>query len=518
MTPLPSKERGPGFQRSETSSAELHIYEQPTDPVLSLINPDANKAIAFDGRRIYDTNPSLIEVSTTKEMGAASGTWSAIVKQANPPSRRGNLRDIIADDAWVDIHFSRHNRRYFTMRGMVNDIREVGAVTGTGATTTAYSISGQDFGKIWELTPLWFNKYINDENPPENVAGASAMRVFSSLGLGGSVPDVVRAYLYGFLQELGNTGRANWRFPKGMPQVGADPAFIENIGFDAFKFTNDPPRIAIAPNFLDPDGANSWAMAQEWSDPTFVEMFADLVESDSFNTSRDLITDVNARPTIVLRDRPFPTLALGKQSPWYNLPEVFVPREDVIDDDLGRTGGERYNAFFVSPQVLTEFTGSANIEVTAPLWDEKDMRVHGFRRFDVNSRYQLDLAETANTGDSLLTITKQQREKCRDWYAINPYLYNGNISFSRGVLEARIGKRLRIPGRSAGSDFTSYIESVSHNWRFGQGIRTSLGVTRGWHGTDDTYLKALQLLASRYGGNRQGDAVATPLPAGEALA
>lgn len=509
MTSLPSRERKPGFQRSETSSAELYVYEQPTDPVLSLLNPDANKAISFDGRRIYDKNPSLVEVSTSKTMGAASGTWSALVKQANPPSRRGNLRDLIADDAWVDIHFSRHGRRYFIMRGMLNDIREVGTVAGDGATTTAYSISGQDFGKVWELTPLWFNKYIDDDNPPENVAGAAAMRVFSSLGLGGSVSDVVLRYLLGFLEELGNTGRANWEFPRSMPGVGSDLAFVKNIGFDLSGFSNDPPRIAIAPNFLDPDGANIWAMAQEWSDPTFVELFADLTDRP-FIEGSDQLSTADSIPTICVRDRPFPTLELGKRSPWFDLPTVVVPREDVVDDDLGRTGSERYNAFFVAPQVLTEFLGSAAIEVTAPLWDEKDMRVHGFRRFDVNSRYQLDIA-AAPFADSMLTITKLQREKCRDWYAINPYLYNGTISFARGVLEARIGRRLLIPGAQ---DFTAYIENVDHNWRFGQGIRTTLGVTRGWYGTDDEYLRALGVLASRYGGNRQGDAL--PLPAGVA--
>jgi hypothetical protein len=143
------------------------------------------------------------------------------------------------------------------------------------------------------------------------------------------------------------------------------------------------------------------------------------------------------------------------------------------------------------------------------LWDPSDMLIHGFRRYDVNSRYQLDLAVAgaSATEDSLLTITKAQRTKVRDWYCIAPYLYNGSLSFARGVLEARIGRRLRIPGRSPQEDFTSYIEGVSHNWRFGQGIRTTLSVTRGWYGTDNDYLFALATLANRYGGNRQGDPI-----------
>lgn len=514
MAELSSHERHAGFQRSETSSAELVIYEQPTDPVLTLRNPEAGKRLHFDGRRILDDTPSLIDVTTSKELGAASGTWSAIVKQANPFNRQRDLRDLIADDAWVDIHFNRHNRRYFTMRGMVDSIRRSGSVSSAGATTVTYTLTGRDHGKVWELTPIWFNKYVDNNNPPENAAGAAAMRVFTSLGLGGAIPDIVRAYLQGFLEELAGFGRANWEFPNDMPGIGTDRSFIKNVSFDESGFTNDPPRIAVAPNFLDPSGANAWAMAQEWADPAFVEMFSDLSDTPNFNNASDQLTNesLGAQPTVILRDRPFPTLDLGDQSPWFSLPMVLLPREDVIDDDLGKNGNERFNAYFVSPQVLQEFMGSSAIEVTAPLWNKDDMLTHGFRRYDINSRYQLDIRQAGTSGieDSLLTLTKLQRARVRDWYCLNPYFHNGTIECARGVLEARVGRRLRIPGISEDEDFTAYIESVGHNWRFGQGTRSTLGVTRGWYGTDDSYLSALQILAVRYGGNRQGDVVVPP--------
>lgn len=514
MPDLDSKKRGPGFQRSETSSAELHIYAQPTDPVLSLRNVGAGKELLFDGRKITDQNPSLLAMSTVKEMGSPEGSWVATVKSGNPFNRREDLRDLITDDAWVDIHFSRHNRRFFTMRGMVDEVRRAGEVSGEGVTTALYTITGRDFGKVWSLTPIWFNKYIDSDNPPENVAGAAAMRVFTSLGLGGSVTDVIQKYLFGFLEELVNVGRANWQLPADMKGIG-ETAFIKNIDTDVSKFTNTPPRVAIAANFLDPDGANAWAMAQEWGDPVFVELFTDLIGSAStFNNSEDQFLSDNATMAIIIRDRPFPTVELGINSPWFGLPTVEVPREDIVNDDLGRGGTERFNAFFVSPQVLQEFMGSSAIEVTAPLWDKDDMLQHGFRRFDINSRYTLDViqAGASATEDSLLTLTKLQRAQVRDWYCMNPYLYNGPIKTARGVLNARIGKRLKIPGLIPEEDFTAYIESVGHDWVFGESIKTTLGLTRGWFGTDDEYLRALQRLVARYGGNRQGDSI--PPPAG----
>ena len=515
MADLNSKSRGPGFQRSETSSAELHIYKQPADPALFDRNPGTNKDIKFTGRSIRDDAPSLVSLSTSKEMGDSGGTWSATVKQPSPVSRRTDLREMIADDAWADIHFNRHNRRHFVMRGMVNEIRRVQSA-GRGATTVTYNISGSDFTKVWQLTPIWFNKYIDGDNTPENIGGAVAQKVFTALGFGKSVPTIVKNYLFGFLEELGKLGRASWELPGDMLGTGEEKAFIKNIQYiHKGIFTNDPPRQGISPNFLDPNGANAWAMAQEWSDPAFCELFTDLVNWEGFGQGERQLSEDNSRMSVVLRDRPFPVVGSlknqGMDSPYFKLPTIEIPREDVVTDDLGRGGMERYNAFFVSPQVTQEFLRNSGIEITAPSWDREDIDIHGLRRFDINSRYTLDVVELANQGnteqinDSLLTITKNQRAKIRDWYCMNPYLYNGSIELGRGEPEAHIGFRCRIPGRIPAEDFTGYIESVSHNWQFGQGIKTNLGVTRGWYGTDKDYMDTLRLLAGKYDGNRQGD-------------
>jgi hypothetical protein len=476
----------------------LKIYAQEPDPVLSR-NVAANQEMTFDGRKIDDDHHSLISINTSKQMGAASGTWSAVVKSAKPFSQKIDLSDSISDDAWVDIHFSRHNRRYFTMRGMVDTIRRNKAVSGTGATTTTYTLSGRDFGKVWELTPLWFNKFAA-KGAPENIEGSASMRVFSSLGLlgGATVADIVEVYLIGFLDKLGDLGRSNWVYPIGMPGIGPDRSFTTNLGFDSSGFTNDPPRIAVAPSFLDPNGANAWAMAQEWSDPAFVELFADLTDGD-FNVASDQLENSSAYPCYFVRDRPFPTLALGLDSPWFELPTIQLPREDIVNEDLGRGGMERFNAFFVSPQILQDFMPNNVVEITSPLWDATDMLEHGFRRYDINSRYQLDLNDPlVSEEEPLLKLTTDQRDKVRDWYALNPYFYSGTIECSRGVLEARIGKRLFVPGRDSKKDLTAYIEGVSHSWQFGRGIRSSLGITRGWYGTDQDYLDALQQIAKRY--------------------
>ncbi len=516
---------GPGFQGSETSSAELTVYHNGGDIILKNSTPGQTN---FIGRGISDTEPSLIALSTNKSLNGG-GQWTAIVKDGTPLGRDLDLRDTIVDDDWVDISFKRHNRATHTMRGLIDDIRRERTVSGTGATSTTYTITGRDFGSIWERTPIWFNKFIDPGDPQENLIGEAGMRVFGALSGLTTVDKTVEAFLFGFLRELKNFGRANWKVPGNMPGVLPETGFTENVHFEhrtePFKFKNDPPRLAINPNFMDPNGANAWAMAQEWSDPAFCELWYDLVPiNPSFGEDpilgkfqrffpnlieRREVPILADRPVeqttpgettmaLILRDRPFPTARQGTKSPWFSLPIVEINREDIISDDVGRGGIERFNAFFISSQIVQEFLKNASIEITAPLWDKEDMLIHGFRRFDIMSRYKADLTQIAAEDTALLTLTINQRRNVRDWYAINPYLYDGTIALAFGRPDAKVGMRLRIPASSEDRTETYYIENVSHSWRLGPGLKTTFGVTRGWIGTDATYVKAIRDLKLRY--------------------
>ncbi len=516
---------GPGFQGSETSGADLVLYSNPGDPILT----NSGKRIDFDGRSIEDQNPSLVGLSTRKSL-QGGGMWIARVKDGTPHARDLDLRDRIVDDDWVDISFRRHNKRWHVMRGLLQNIRRDVNVDSSGTTVVDYTLTGRDFGSIWDKTPLWFNKFITPDAELENVVGTLAMQVFKSVNLSGPVDDTVKAFLFGFLSRLGSLspslqsgiggdkgiGRANWKMPSGIPGVGDESAFIENVTYDTNKFTDDPPRQAIHPNFMDPQGGNIWRMAQEWSDPAFCELWYDQVPinpsfaPDAETTSQRVEIPILSEGTVeqsdpgstamavILRDRPFPTVDLGDRSPWFALPLVEIQRQDLIQESLVRGGDERFNAYFLSSQLTQETAGNAAIEVTGPLWDTEDMRIHGFRRFDIMSRYKADLAKTAATDTALLTLTLGQRQKIQDWYCINPYLWSGTLGISHGRPDVRVGMRLRIPAPSEDKTETFYIEEVGHDWSLEQGIRTTFGVTRGWRGSDAQYMAALQRLAARY--------------------
>jgi hypothetical protein len=487
----------PGFQGSETSGAEVTLYTQGGDPILLV---PGDRTIEVSGRKATDEAPSLVGVQTNKVLGPAAGNFviSALAGSAE------DLFDAIIDDDWVDIVLTRHGRRWHVMRGLVDEVRRQKVVTGTGATLVAYTIAGRDFGKIWEVTPVWFSMFLK-----ENLSGHVAQKAFTGTFVDFLASNVigdeathlspaaaVRGYLFGFLEELEGMGRANWNPPPSMPNI-TDGSFIKSLYLNLAGFSNLPERKAIDPNFAMASGT-LWDLAKEWSDPLFTELYVDLLASGSQVLQGVEVPVDETIMTVVYRDRPFPVVAeewegdKGEGSAWFSLPLFIIPREAIVTDDVGRSGLERYNAFFVASVLHQEDIGQAALELIPPLWERDEILRHGLRRFDIQSKY-------AAPDASLINITKAQRAIVRDWYCLNPYFFNGTLDLAIGMPDIRVGVRARVPGTgSEDQDETYYVEGVRHNWRFGQGLKTSLDVTRGWRGTDASLVEALEKLAGRY--------------------
>lgn len=485
----------PGWQGSETSGVEATIYAVGSDPVVF----GASGALPIIGRYRTDDDHALVGVSTAKQMGEA-GQFTLTLKPARGVT--DTIFERVIDDDWVDLVFRRHGRVWHTMRGTVDNVARQRVVSGTGATQITYTITGRDHQKQFEQTPLWFNRFTH-----ENLAGSASTRVYSILPtLGGDPADTVQAFLIAWLQELESIGRANWPLPDTLPNTLG--TFIEDIqrGFALQGFTGVPTRISINPNFMEPQG-NVWTLAREWSDPGFCELWCDLGKNSAQLGADEECTLDESTMSVFFRDRPFPLsgavvddqgnnpagLSLGRDSAWFSLPLHIVPRQQIISDAVQRSGAERLNAFFVSPQVTQEFARIGKNDLLQPLWASQDIFRHGMRRYDIMSRYK---AADAN----LATLSAVQRHIARDHYAINPYLLNGTIALAVGRPEIRVGTRVRIPADAGETsiDETYYVEGVNHDWAYGQGIRTTLQVTRGWVGDDDTLMDAIETLADQY--------------------
>ena len=486
-----------GFQGSETTGVKVTIYPHtdnrpPTVENLRSLLRGESTIIEFNGGNPEASgNPTVISVSTTKAIGPAAGNFTIVVKV--PEDR--NLFNEIMDDDWIDISFFTHEIETHIMRGLVSGVREATKAGGEGgATSRTFTITGNDFGIIFEKTPIWFNKFA-----AENVASQLTIGIFQGINVGGQPNETVSKILYGFIETLTGLGRVNWEPPPAL--AGSAQSFAERIKFNDNKFSGEPERRSISTQFMDPGGISVWSFAQEWSDPIFCELFCDLgdanVEGGELDVdSENAQTPDDTRMTVFFRDRPFPfappfgsNTTVSQKTEWFKLQTADISPYEIQSKDIGRSGESRVNAFFLSPQVLQSI--GSRVDTQAPLWNADDINRHGLRKFEIQSRY---LAKK----NSLFTMSESQRRIARDWHCINAELFNGNLSLARLRPKIRVGMRARIRGDDETSQETYYVEQVQHNWSLPTGGRTTLGVTRGFIGTDQDLADRISLEAEQY--------------------
>ena len=515
-TIVPGQSR-PGFQGSTHSGVRVTIYpHDDADPVILHSGGPIKGTIRLDGKRSTDPDPSLIAVTTNKVLGSASGSYSITLK----PSRTSTtLLDQIRDDDWLDIEFLEHGKAFHVMRGLVDEIRGHRGVGGSGATTQDFVISGRDFGKVWEVTPVWFSPIAAES---DLVSRAVSMEVFNDNPNVLGPPDVaVKGFFEGFLERTEQLAGVNWVPPKRVPGV-IRGSFTDSIAWDV-AFQNAPARNNFNRNYLAPNGT-LWDLAVQHSDSMFTDLYVDVLPTTPSGTGGSRHPNIaNRTPTeakdtsmtVVFRDKPFPITDETRtlippnkraggagwafyQDAWDSLPVSVIPRQDIDVCDVGRSGVERYNAYYVTVRIIQEAFGENGQTLLSPLIDPASIKRHGLRRMDVQSSCLADL-KTLDDG----AMAHQQRYILRDWYCMNPYFLSGTISLKRGHPQIHIGGRIRIPGAAISrtevvDDESYYVESVSHNWRFGSATNTSLGVTRGWIGTDASYRAMLAKVAAGY--------------------
>jgi len=549
------------FRGSETSGAKVSVYGHADEPGM----PQARKrAIHFDSRAhgVSDDRFRLIAAETRKNIDGSPGTFTFAVKSRDP---NVDLRDIIVDDDWVDISFTRHDRSFHAMRGLVDVVAPATSASGTGATETTYVVTGRDFTKIFELTPVWFDRITDGD-----YAGAALTRIMEETeGVFGNVKEVVSNLLFGFLHELDELGRATWVLPPSLPsgqgtveviqygkprlkksppgpkpspfslQAPPSPSitrplvsirggrnFLDEIQYFTDHWMNDPLRSSsLNPVYFDPQNTYLWPIAQHYSDPALCELWCDLVSRDSPDTVAYTHNDQGSTPdttamAVILRDRPFLTATRREAAanvnepdpdkpealssgPWLNrIPLYTVDRGDCVAVQTARSGAERRNMFMAAPAIYQESL-KAWPELQTPLISVKDVSRHGVRRMDVITNYATSSTDVDLDG-SPLGLALNYRERIRDFHCMNYLFYSGTIPLAIGRPDIRVGGRLRIRGDDPARDETYYVEEVRNAWQAPEsltragGLATTLGVTRGWRGTDQSLVRAFNVIRDEY--------------------
>lgn len=539
MPNTPKPKNAGTFMGSETSRVEVVVY--PNHPSEFNVPRKKMEFGSVPVREISTTTEHVVGVTTSKQLGSPAGSFEVQIKSDR------DLRIHIEDGDWVDITFTRHEEKHHTMRGIVMTIQQEVSAS-SGPTVATYTLAGSEFGIIFDEQQFWFDQVTQGDYFPWI---ASQLWGLDSNFANGRPDVTVATLLRGFLQPAANVGAGFWHLPAEMPlplgpQNSDAPVDTQERNFaDVFTFVDGyshiPPRTSgIIPSQFTANASSVWALAKEFADETLCEFFTDLVDVTDLKIDIPGDTQVGqslppgnsivvgnsyiVRPVspgethmaVIFRDAPFPNTVRDRDSllsaPYFTLPLVEVQPQHILESTLARQGVTRKNTFFFGPTIQQDRLAPYH-DFQLPIMDIESVKHHGIRRFDAESRYITDYGivdpevaldvgpPTEQTLESLRVwrqMAYDYRDIVRDLHCMNHLLQSGSIALNHGRPDIRVGTRFRILGAGPEQDFTCYVEGVQHTWSYVTGTRTTITVSHGWTGTDQSYVAKLRECIDRY--------------------
>ncbi len=439
-----------------------------------LNNPSlSDTELAKAGR--LDISSQVESVTFQKNMGAAAGSFS--IQLTNSPGIGSqDWKDIIKRGFWCVIYMStegdlainpevgpnvaKNNKAEAARIRCIGYIERV-AVSSTTLENRAidigFTVTGRDFGIIYEETNIWHNMFQFDKIILDNISQtklnvAGNVRLHEALKL-------VHDLFYFPLNIAGAKVGDN----KSLLSIGLQwllpPPMLSDIGFSLTAlakgtFWGALPGVADFSDSggdISPTGAgiavdkpgdylsgNSWEQLKRLSIPPYHELFCE---------TRD-----DGRPRLVFRPIPWgidqrkykqnaPNIKMYKDLK----PVVMVPAVDLYDFNLGEDDHSRYNSF-----LATVSTGLINTEDNVALLLGKgfpfnnfaSIRRHGFRPMHVTVDSIVKNSELANGSADLIQLV-EFNEILYDYWNNAIYAESGSVT-KLGTSDVKIGKVMKF--------------------------------------------------------------------------
>lgn len=491
---------------SETSSDDTSsVTKTPFIPIINKVPGELNSSqplgnVKFDKHKIklnvslyhngekFDLTPYVLQVKTHMAIGEPAGRFTLLMN-----FKKRWDRFVFAMD-YIEISFSRYlDDPPIMMRGFVGNVRRTRIADSTGKVHRAYTINGENFGKIWSN---YYIEYLVQE-VGQTLQGfdigltTSTDLIFPMLsenyGIASSVPasgnilnsDLVNGFIDKMLNPYINVLRLV------TPQI---PTLIPAISTQSyFQITNTGLIQKV-------ENQNVYDVMNQFGNRPWCEYFID---------------DFSNGPVLFYRDAPFKddqgNLILDASNPSVGtLADYYMhPKIDdthIIEEDVGVSDNEVYSYFFTYPAIfmyaqvdpraiilgktlsLAQEMDTSNIY--NPHIEADNLNRFGFKSLQIASNsiplsadqngLSQDAIALANTMNSWLTKAFRWSHK----------MINGTIKL-KGNEHLRIGRY--VTQTSTQEEF--YIESVDHEITVSQigslgndnvyQFTTTIGVTRG---------------------------------------
>ena len=504
------------------------FYPHAGDPVFPTRSTDP-RPVLWDIRQPQDA--ALQRFTWSKQLGAASGRWSAIIKDNYPYQLDVADGDLLPGD-WADVSVLRNGIAIPVCRGILDTVHLERRGTG-GTRVREWVISGRDHGSVMEYPLSFANIWIYTLR--ELCQGMMTGRVKGAIG--GSPGKMFEVLLdAGF--SAGTTA-AIWKLPEAMAKLQQYQSSVKATAPQLDKLIKTFSDEAIATNLIDmltvKVGATRggyynepalWHQAgqtlhgtiQDWCNPLFNEIIYDLDINASYKDTGSARANLMAG----IRERPFPltdpslaqesssgwdhpfdswmdSTGTGLDSPWFSLPLWSIPTWCCPSISTGRQGMERFNLFELLADVGFGGEKYEQFAQWPPSWYRNSIERYGLRGMIESSKY---VAADSKAIAGWIGDRKIWQKMLVQWYCLNPWFLSGSLQAHLMLPEIRIGSRLKLDTGNPATDETYYVEGVDLEYnRPGTNPPTcnsGFTLTRGWKGTDRSLLDAIDAVSGKY--------------------
>lgn len=397
-----AKDTKPHQYSNETHNlnTQCKVIIYPWKEILN--NPDLSDAkLAETGR--LDISSQITSVTFSKNMGSAAGSFSFDLTNS-PNYGTNDWKDIIKRGFWCVIYMTNDGdlsmtqtvsttkpklseRKKIRCIGYIERVAVKGTTQENRSIDIAFTVTGRDFGIIYEETNIWHNMFQFDKIMLDSIA-QTKMNVAGNVRIHDALKTVHDLFYYPSKvpgakpnddKSLLSIG-LQWLLPKEM---------LSDIGFNLTGLSGgtywgaldgitefSPTGAGIA---VDKPGdylsGNSWDQLKRLSIPAYHELFCELND--------------DGKPRLIFRPIPWGIDQSKYQKNAKNIklykdlkPEIYISAVDLYDFDLGEDDHSRYNSFLATVStglINTEDNVSLLLGKGFPKNNKASIKRHGFR-------------------------------------------------------------------------------------------------------------------------------------------
>lgn len=437
-----------------------------------------------------DISSQIIACSFNKTMQSPSGQFSITLSSSpNLEGSSGDWKDIIKRGSWLIIYMSQDgdllispevgkpNRSNIAAEakkirciGYVDRVAPRTEVNEKGAFDITYTVTGRDFGCIYEDTNIWHNVFKYERVILDSIA-TSELNITADVSIKTAMETVHDLFFFPKNLKGAKVNDNNslteialqWLLPRqlvidvGFRNIDSSGSFWGGLkGIKNFDETAANIAIEKPTDYL---SGNAWSQLKQLSVPEFHELFTE--------TTDDGLPQLTFRPIPFAIDKSkYKTVGQYVQLYKDLNPLVEVPSIDVLTTNLAESDYERYNSFLATV-ATTLINTEDNISILQgsdfPKNIQDSIKRHGFRAMHVTVDSIVKNAENSNgRGNPKLLI--EFNELLYDYWNNAVFAENGSCMLI-GRNNIKVGKCLKF-GESTpyvnGKRY--YIEGYTDTW------------------------------------------------------